>query len=256
MEKTKIYYNKKIKPRNPILIVGLPGIGNVGSLVAESIKKSLGAKKFATLYSPHFPHQVFMLKSGGVRMPSNRFYYWKNPSKSKDASDMIILTGDAQALAPEGQYEINEKIVRFFKLLKGKKIFTIGGSNTSNQYVSNPKVFGVTWSDKLRDELSKNGVLFGQITGMIWGSAGLIVTFAKKYKIDAACIMGETGMLDVDANSAKAVLGVVSKLLDIKVNSENLDKIKKETEKMVKAFEEAAESQGQQPSKENFTYIR
>ncbi len=82
------------------------------------------------------------------------------------------------------------------------------------------------------------------------------MTFAKKYKIDAACIMGETGMLDVDANSAKAVLGVVSKLLDIKVNSENLDKIKKETEKMVKAFEEAAESQGQQPSKENFTYIR
>jgi len=256
MEKTRIYYNKNVKLRNPILIVGLPGIGSVGSLVAEHIKKELGAKKFATLYSPHFPHQVFMLKSGGVRMPSNRFYYWKNPSKAKSASDLVILVGDAQALAPEGQYDINERIVRFFKALKGKRIFTIGGSNTSNQYVSNPKVFGVTWSKDLRTELSKNGVLFGQITGMIWGSAGLIVTFAKKYKIDAACIMGETGMLDVDANSAKAVLEVVSKILNIKINTENLDKIKKETEAMIKAFEEAAEAPGQQPSKENFTYIR
>jgi uncharacterized protein (TIGR00162 family) len=256
MEKTRIYYNKNVKLRNPILIVGLPGIGSVGSLVAEHIKKELGAKKFATLYSPHFPHQVFMLKSGGVRMPSNRFYYWKNPSKAKSASDLVILVGDAQALAPEGQYDINERIVRFFKALKGKRIFTIGGSNTSNQYVSNPKVFGVTWSKDLRTELGKNGVLFGQITGMIWGSAGLIVTFAKKYKIDAACIMGETGMLDVDANSAKAVLEVVSKILNIKINTENLDKIKKETEAMIKAFEEAAEAPGQQPSKENFTYIR
>ena len=65
MEKTTIYYDKKVKLHNPILVVGLPGIGTVGSLVGEHLKTSLNAKKFATLQSPHFLHQVLMLKNGG-----------------------------------------------------------------------------------------------------------------------------------------------------------------------------------------------
>ena len=57
MKDTKIYY-RKVKLNDPILLVGLPGIGNVGNLVAEHLKNELKAKKFATLYSPHFPFQV------------------------------------------------------------------------------------------------------------------------------------------------------------------------------------------------------
>jgi len=66
MKETKIYY-KKVKLRNPVLLVGLPGMGNVGSLVAAHLKNELKAKKFATLLSPHFPYQVMMLKSGAFR---------------------------------------------------------------------------------------------------------------------------------------------------------------------------------------------
>src|SRR5271157_2350982 len=107
--KTVIRKKKGTKPNKPILIVGLPGIGNVGKLVAEHLRRELNAKKFATVYSPHFPHQVVMLKNGGVRLVNNRFYIIK--SKKPSASDIILLTGDAQAVTPEGQYEVNAKIV-------------------------------------------------------------------------------------------------------------------------------------------------
>ncbi|MDE1846104.1 MAG: proteasome assembly chaperone family protein [Candidatus Micrarchaeota archaeon] len=256
MRSSKIYVSKTLKPRNPILLVGLPGIGNVGSLVGEHLKSELRAKKFATLYSPHFPHQVIMLKSGGIRLVSNRFYLWKNPAKEKGARDILILVGDFQALSSEGQYEINEKIVEFFKGLGGKTIYTIGGYNTTNQYVQNPRVFAVTTDRKQIPQLKAAKIIFGQASGMIWGSAGLLLAFAKKHKLTATCIMGETGMLEVDAHAAKAVLEILVRHLKLKINLENLEKISQETEKMVKQMEEAVKKEQQGPTKEHFTYIR
>ncbi|MGC8699559.1 MAG: proteasome assembly chaperone family protein [Candidatus Micrarchaeia archaeon] len=249
MKKSKIYYNK-VKLKNPILIVGLPGIGSVGSLVASHLKNELKAKKFATLVSPYFPHQVIMLPSGKSRMVSNRFYYWKNSK----GSDLVILLGDAQAVTPEGQYEVNDKIVKFFKSIGGKRIITIGGYNIADQYVRNPRVFGVATTDKQIESLKKHGIIFGEATGAIWGSAGLIVEFAKKNKIEAACLMGETGLVDIDANAAKAVLEKLVEILDLKIDFSNLESVKKETEKLVKSIEEAMK--GAEPSKENMTYIR
>ncbi len=254
MEKTTIYYKKNIKLKDPILIVGLPGIGAVGSLVGEHLKTSLNAKKLATLHSPHFLHQVLMLKSGGVRLVNNRFYYVNNKKTKKS---IVILTGDVQAGSPEGQYEINEKIVKFFKSLGGKKIYTIGGYNITSHYTQNPRVFGVATEKKERKELAKGGVLIGQAAGAIWGSAGLILAFAKKHKIPAACLMGETGMLEIDANSAKAVMEKLIKILNVEVDLSSMDKIKAETEKMLKELEKAApQPQGEPHSPSTLSYIR
>ncbi|HVA83105.1 MAG TPA: PAC2 family protein, partial [Candidatus Aquilonibacter sp.] len=197
-----------------------------------------------------------MLKSGGIRLVSNRFYLWKNPAKDKNARDIIILVGDFQAMSSEGQYELNEKIVKFFKKVGGKTIYTIGGYNTSNQYVQNPRVFAVTTDKKMIPILKSSKIIFGQASGMIWGSAGLLLAFAKKHKLTGICIMGETGMLEVDAHAAKAVLEVLSKHLKMKINLENMEKISQETEKMVRSMEEAMKKEQQGPTKENFTYIR
>ena len=258
MKKTQIYYNKKAKLNNPVLVVGLPGIGNVGALVGEHLKRELKAKRLATLYSPHFLHQVVMLSSGGVRLVSNRFYYAK--ADAKGGSDIVILLGDMQAGTPEGQYEVNDEIVRFFKHIGGKGIYTIGGYSVGNQYIRQPRVFGVATDKDLRDSMAKQGVLFGKTTGMIWGSAGLIIAFSKRHRIPAACIMGETGLLDIDANSAKAVLDVLSKILGVNLNLQNMEKIKNETEKMLKDLEEASKSiaggEGKPPSRDNLSYIR
>ncbi|MCL5420103.1 MAG: PAC2 family protein [Candidatus Marsarchaeota archaeon] len=257
MDKTTIYYNKREKMSDPVLIVGLPGIGTVGSLVGEHLKGSLKAKRFATLYSPHFLHQAIMLKNGGIRLASNRFYCYKNP---KTKRTIIILVGDMQAGSPEGQYDINERIVRFFKSIGGKEIYTIGGYNINNQYVQSPRVFAVATAQKTRDMLGGSGVVIGKATGAIWGSAGLIVAFAKKYGIPAACLMGETGMLEIDANAAKAVLEKLEKILDIEVDLSSMDKIKAETEKLLRDLEKASggmpQQEGPPATKQTFSYIR
>ncbi len=257
MKDTKIYY-KKQELNNPILFVGLPGIGSVGNLVVEHLRHTLKAKRFATLYSPYFPYQIIMLKNGTFRLINNRFYYVKG---KKGGRDLVLLIGDAQPMNPEGQYEVNEKIVEFFKQLGGRQIYTIGGYSPVAQYVKNPRVFGLATDSKTMDDLKAKGVVPTEATGMtVLGSAGLIVAFAKKHGIKAACLMGETGLLEVDANSAKAVLGVAGKIIGKEIALGDIEKLKGETEKMLKELEEASKKmqgvpQGSGPG-ESPNYIR
>ncbi len=268
MIKTTIYY-KKVKLNDPILIVGLPGVGYVGGLVAEQLRSKLGAKKLATLYSPYFPYQIITLKNGGFRLVSNRFYYYKN--KNKKGRDLVILMGDCQPLSPEGQYDVNERIVKFFKNLGGNTIYTIGGYNTGNRNAEKPRIFGVSSDEQVRTALSKFGIRFGEAAGIsILGSAGMILAFSKKHNVQAACIMGETNMLEVDATAAKSVLRAMGEILDVPVDFKNLDRIQKDTEKAIREIEDisgsALEAQqgpaGQQvqfesqKKKEDLTYIR
>ena len=54
MFETHIISDKKPKLKNPICIVGLPGIGNIGRIAVGYMVTQLKVKKFADLYSPYF----------------------------------------------------------------------------------------------------------------------------------------------------------------------------------------------------------
>jgi len=235
INKTVIKRKKGIKLRDPILIVGLPGIGNVGKLVAEHLKREFGSERIATMYSPHFPHNVIMLKNGGIRLISNRFYLIKT---KKRQNDIVLLTGDVQAITPEGQYETNSMIVDFFKNgLGGKFIYTIGGYSIGEPVVGNPRVFGNATDKSVKSQFKNTDVIFGKSKGAIWGSAGLIIAFAKMQKIEGICLMGETNFLDVDAGAAKAVIMQLAKKLNLKIDTTKLDKIIKKTATALKEME-------------------
>ncbi len=261
-EHTVIEWEKEAKLNNPILVVGLPGIGNVGKLVAEHLKNEFEGEKLATLYSNHFPHKVIMLKNGGIRLASNRFYFIK--SRKKGGNDIVVLTGDDQAVTPEGQYEVNDKIVSFFKdKLKGKFIYTIGGYTTGEAITGTPRVFGNATSKQVIGTFKGSTVIFGQSKGMIWGSAGLIIAFAKHKKLDGVCLMGETNFVDLDAAAAKSVLIALADRLGLTIDTKNLDKIIEKTAQTIKEIEQqmTASFPAQQgapgsPQEQHPTYIR
>ena len=71
------------KLKNPILIEGIPGIGNVGKLAVEHLVDSINASKFAELYCKDFPPQVFINSDGTTELVKNEFYYWKSKKKNQ-----------------------------------------------------------------------------------------------------------------------------------------------------------------------------
>ncbi len=246
---------KNVKPRKPVLVVGLPGIGLVGKLAVEHMVKELKAERIAELYSPHFPHQVIMRKKGTLRMLRNRFYYWKNPKKGE--SDIIFLVGDVQAITSEAQHEVCGKILDYFIKMRGKRIYTLGGYGVGKM-VESPKVFGSATSKELVREMSKKGILFGKANGSIIGAAGLLLGLGHLRGMEGLCIMGETHGGYVDAKCAQSVLKVLSSVVGIKVDLAKLEQRAKESERFMKKMEKEAgkqkELQGMPES--GLSYIR
>ena len=56
MESVISYYEEPVLNK-PVLIEGLPGVGNVGKIAADFLAEKLEAKHFATVLSKHFPPQ-------------------------------------------------------------------------------------------------------------------------------------------------------------------------------------------------------
>jgi len=231
--------SKKMKLRNPVLIEGLPGIGLVGKLAADHMIKELKAEKIAELYSPHFPHQVLMLKKGIMRMLKNKFYVIRGKKR-----DIVVLVGDVQAVTPESQFEVCGDMLDYFEKLGGKTIYTLGGYGVG-RVVEKPRVFGSATHMSTVKELQKYGILFGEARGSIIGAAGLLLGLGKLRGMSGACLMGETHGGYVDAKSAQAVLEVLGKILDLKMDLNKLEMRAKQSEKFMKRIEKEAEKQKQ-----------
>src|SRR3989338_384797 len=68
---------------NPLLIEGLPGIGNVGKIAEDYLIEEIDAKLLYSFFSYKFPHSVFVNEKNLIEMPKLELYYKKFNSKTK-----------------------------------------------------------------------------------------------------------------------------------------------------------------------------
>jgi len=231
------YIGNKPKLKNPILLEGLPGIGNVGKLAVEHLIDSIDAVKFAEVYSKDFPPQVFINTDGTVELVNNEFYYWKG--KKKGQRDLILLTGDYQGLSSQGQYELVEKILDLAEEFGVKEMFTLGGYGLGHE-IEEPKVLCATTDKKLVKTMKKHGAIFkkNEPGGGIVGASGLLLGLGKLREIQGVCLMGETPGYLVDPKSAKAVLKILMKVTNLNIALSALEKKAKEIEHIAHQLKE------------------
>ncbi|MBI3413573.1 MAG: proteasome assembly chaperone family protein [Candidatus Aenigmarchaeota archaeon] len=260
---TKIIVSEKPKLNNPILIEGLPGIGNVGRVAAGYLIDQTKAVKFAELHSSHFLPFVLVHENSEIALLKNEFYYIKG---KKAARDIIVLIGDAQSLDQVGHYEIVDKVLNFVEGLGCKEIYTLGGLGTGQLETQSPKVYGALSSQKLRKKFEAYGIDFSVSSkvGTIVGASGLLIGLGKLRGMDGVCLMGETSGFPIvtDPKSAESVLKVLMKILGINLDLKALDQRVKEMETFInkveslqrKAIEEMTKG-GQKEGKEDLRYI-
>jgi uncharacterized protein (TIGR00162 family) len=217
MENIILQTYEKPKLKSPVFVEGLPGVGNVGKLAAEHLIDEMKAKKFAAIFSKHFPPQVVVNEEGLVKLVSNELYYHK--AKDKQHKDLVFLVGDYQGLTPEGQYELSDFILKITKDYGVKQMFTLGGYGMGRM-VQKPRVFGAATDNELIEEMKKHGVVFasGEPGTGIVGASGLLLGLGQFYGMKSVCLMGETSGYLVDPKSAQAVLEVLGKILDIEID--------------------------------------
>ncbi|MBI2972146.1 MAG: proteasome assembly chaperone family protein [Candidatus Aenigmarchaeota archaeon] len=252
---TTIKVLEKVKLRKPILVEGLPGIGNVGRVAAGYLVSELKMKRFAELYSPHFLPLVIIHDDSVAQVLRCEFYYYKGKE-----NDIIVLTGDTQSISPEGHYDVCEKVLDFCEKLGVKRIVTLGGF-AEGKIVEEPKVIGAVTDKKLIKTYGHLGIDFGkqQPVGTIVGASGLLIGLGKIRGMDGICLMGETLGLPLltDPKAADKVLQALAKMLNLRMDLNKLEKIIKEMEEKIKKTEKIHKKILEElpKSKEDIKYI-
>ncbi len=231
---------KQPELRKPCIVSGLPGIAYVGKLSVDHLVQTLHAELFGEVYSKFFPPYVLIGKDGIVELLRNELYFWKNKESERD---LIFFTGNAQAVTPEGQYLMADKVLDTAMRLGAERIYSVAAFVT-DRVIDTPRVYGAATEEALIDEFKRQGVLVME-EGPIGGVNGLIFGLAKVKKLQGVCLLGETygyttvsGQYLVDANAGRAVLEVLSKMLNVKVDLSPLDR---QVEQMKEAIKRMAE---------------
>ena len=226
----------------PVLIEGLPGIGQVGKLVAEYMIEILGAERIAEINSIFFPPQVLIDRDGVTRLARNEIYLYSGEGKR-----LLFLVGDFQSTSGEGHYLLADEYLHIAEELGVRRIYTLGGFGIG-RLVDQPRVMGAVNMPEIRCEIEDAGAVFtrDEPGGGIVGAAGLLLGLGALRGIEGVCLMGETSGYLVDPKSAAGVLEVLTTLVGVRVDPTRLMERASEMEQVIAAMVEDQERQGEE----------
>ncbi len=217
---TRIHELSTPQLNQPILVQGLPGLGYVGKVAADFFIEKLKPKKIAELYSSYllFPDGnlgINISEDGTYSLPKYEFY-----SYNERQPNVLFLTGDAQP-SVTGQYEVASIVLDYVERFGCRNIFTMGGYGTrSGNDVG--AVYAVVGDQGLGERLKKLGAKIAK-GGAVTGAAGVILGIGRQRGMECAGLLGATTGVYPDLEAARAVIHMLTGLVNIPVELKDLD---------------------------------
>ncbi|MBI2148401.1 PAC2 family protein [Candidatus Woesearchaeota archaeon] len=212
---------KNIKFNKPIMIEGLPGMGNVAKITVDFIIESLKASKVYEISSYDFPNCVFINDRGIVELPKVEIYYKKIKGR-----DLFFVSGDMQPVNEEGCYEFCDKLLDFFQQFQGTEIITLGGIGLEEMPKA-PKVYCTGTDKKTISRFTSDGIKSAEgVVGPIIGVSGLLMGLAKMREMKGTVLLVETLGIPtyLGVKEARELLKVLNKHLKLGLNMKELNK--------------------------------
>ncbi len=245
----------------PELICGWPGIGNIGLLAVDTLRRVLRAEEFGEIepWDFFYPKKV-LIKDGllkDLEFPTNKFYY-----KRLEKRDFIFFIGEKQPSGGEGTYARGEKAYQIANLVLDvaerfgcHRVYTSGACVSPVHHAVKPRVVSVVSSTGLTEEVTRyqNTILMSEIggresEGVITGLNGLLLAVAKKRGLESICLMGEIpDWLSASPfpypRASKSVLEVFADILGIRIHFSILDKMAAQIEEIIESIYEGFPSE-------------
>ena len=239
---------------NPVLIACWPGIGNIGIMAVEALRRMVGAHELGEIESWDFfyPRKV-VIRNGELEeleFPSNKFYF-----KRGDRKDLMFFVGEEQPGERGRAYAEGTKACRMANLVLDvalqfgcRRVYTSGAAVAPIHHSVRSRVWAVPNSEDLVDELRSydNTVLMSDVEGRggqgsITGLNGLLLGVAKQRGLEAICVMGEIpiylqGFPIPYPKASKSVLEVLGAALGISVEMEEIGELAARSEREIEAL--------------------
>lgn len=248
----KLY--KKPDLKNPTMLCGWPGIGNIGINAIDSLRAALRAEEFGEIEPwEFFDPQEVSIESGllkGLEFPSNKFYFQRLKNQ-----DLIFFIGQQQPTEGRVRYAAGQKAYQMANLVLDvaekfdcRRVYTSGAAVAQIHHTARPRVWAVPNSENLIEEVKQyeNTILMSTIEGrrgqgFISGLNGLLLGAAKKRGLEAICVMGEIPYYLQAApwpypKGSRSVLEVLAKLLGIDIDLGRLDESARRVEESIEEF--------------------
>ena len=226
------------------MIAAWPGISNVSILVATYLEKKLDFEALGEIVASYFFDPIGVMVKDNVveapHFPQSRFFYWKNPGGS---GDIILFIGEDQP-ASKG-YELANCVLDVGSSFQVNRVYTCAAAPTRIHHTEQPNVWGVASNQKLAKDLKKYDLMQrGNL--QIAGLNGLLLGVAKERDANAICLLGEVPVYSTRTQNpiaALAIIGVLTKMLGIEVDTGELAQLAQETKGKMREL--AAEAMGE-----------
>lgn len=243
-----IKYLREVELANPVMVACWPGIGNIGLIAVDFLRRSLMAEELAYIepWEFFYPNRVIIRK--GVIMeigfPGSEFFFKRTASR-----DLIIFTGEEQPAEGSRVYAEGSKAYKMANMVLDvaqkfgcTRIYTSGAAVAPIHHTARPRVWAVPNTERLLTELRgySNTVLMSDIEGRegqgnITGMNGLLLGVARRRGIDAVCMMGEIPIYlqsfpFVYPKGSKSVLEVLTEALGIFVDMTEMNRLAEQSE--------------------------
>ncbi len=229
--------------KNPILLIGWPGIALVGKLAITSIQESLQAREFLDIQYFDFPAKAIVEK-GNLEIPNATLFY--KATEKEDGNDFFILTGSYQPQTPKGVFEFSKVFCEeIHKITGGINMYLSTGAMISDIVHDKPSVYVCGTDQELVQTFLKleNTKLYEG--GYISGANGILPAWAgaKGYG-PGICLLAETlplPMMTLDPRSSKALVTILIDYFSIEMDFSKLNEKIKEMEGVFESFKKQAD---------------
>jgi hypothetical protein len=194
-------------PEHRIMLAALPGVGNVGKLIIDSLTESCEAEEVLRLIHPDMPPQASLDSQGLLSPPHISFHHYE---------ELILVTADGQPVTPSGQHECALEILKLAKQSSCQHVIILAGMAAA---VGEEDVFLVCSDIETRLELEQSSadVRRDQPNGGVIGLVGLLSSLGPVVGISSTCAISTTLGSSADPIAAQRLLASLVSWFDLKL---------------------------------------
>jgi len=150
-----ISHNSKVVLKDPICIIGMPGIADVGKFAIDSLIGQLKAENLFDIIFDEYPAGA-IVDDSLLTAPKAEILYYKDPEAMRD---ILLITADAQSLSPRGIYKISNFLSELIHQFGVNLIIALGAYPINGRAINskNPNILATSTNKELLDDfLIKN----------------------------------------------------------------------------------------------------
>ena len=184
-------------PSHKLILFAVPGLGNVGTLVLDTLVDHYESTQIAMILHPDLPPHATLSDDGLLIPPHLGIHSVALPT----GETMIAIIGIGQPMVPRGQHEVAESILGLAEKAGTEMLLVLAGQSAE---IGEEEVHITCASADVRNALTEAGISIAteHPRGGMLGLAGLLVSLAPLHGVPSASCAAQTIGTSVDVLAA------------------------------------------------------